>query len=54
MVDKTSRYYMKSSYENKTYTDKNSTTVERNFHIEGNDRAYVRNCASWIESDVMP
>jgi len=54
MVDKSSPYYLKSSYEDRFYGDEKSTTYERKLRVEGNEKDFVKDAAGDIKARVMP
>lgn len=54
MVDKYSKYYMKSTYESKCYGNENYTNYERKLTVVGNDKHEVEVAAPSIKRKVMP
>ncbi|MEM5782054.1 MAG: hypothetical protein QXD43_02550 [Candidatus Aenigmatarchaeota archaeon] len=54
MVNKNSKYYMKSTYESKCTGNENYTNYERKLTVVGNDKHEVEVAAPSIKAKVMP
>ncbi len=54
MVDKNSKYYLKSEYKDEIYVVGKGTKLERDLNVEGNDEGDVRELITSIKAKLMP
>lgn len=54
MVNKKSRYYLKSEYKDEFYKTENGIKLERDLKVEGNYDFRVRDVTTDIKSKLMP
>ena len=54
MVDKKSRYYVKSEYSQGIYGDKKETMLIREINVDGNDNFWVKEATTELKRRMMP